>query len=286
MKASYIHRLATPGEPELAVHVEDTHNARALVVIVPGLNDHAGRHAHTRAALRRHSFVSCSVDLRGHGSSGGHPRHVNRFDDFVRDVIRALEFARQTWPRLPLFLLGHSMGGLVSARVAAKHQPELTGLILSSAALRLSMTVPPLKLAIGRRLSRWWPRCPIPLELDFNRLSRDPAAVNAAAADTLSRRSVSARLGAEMLEAIDAAPDLASAIRLPLFLFHGSDDAITAADGSEAFCRAAASEDKTFKLYLGCLHEMHNELAADRDQYLDDLTDWIGARARLPPGQL
>jgi alpha-beta hydrolase superfamily lysophospholipase len=250
--------------------------ARAVVLLVHGIGEHSGRYAYPAAHLLLHGIAVLSYDHRGHGQSEGERAHVDRFDDYLGDLDRALAWAREEAGGRPLFLMGHSLGGLIVARYVVDRRPEgLAGLILSSPALQIPTDLSPFLQRIAGPVSRLAPRLRT-TKLDLAHLSRDPAVARTYAEDPLcDTGGIRSRLGYEILEATRAVRHHPEAFTLPLLLYHGTADRITDPAGSRWLYEHAPSDDKTLHLYDGFFHETHNE--PERERVLDDLVRGIEA---------
>ena len=245
------------------------------LALVHGVHEHSGRYAYVALQLIARGIETVALDLRGHGQSDGARHAVDRFDAYVDDVAAWLSSVRPDGR--PLVLMGHSMGGLVVARYASEHGTDgLAGVVLSSPALAVDAPAP--LRALAPLLGRWLPDVPAS-RLDLDDLSRDPRVGRAYADDPLcTTRGVRARLGAELLAA--QARVLPERFGVPLYLFHGADDRITAPAGTRAL--AAAVPTSTLRTYEGLRHETLNE--PERDAVIADLADWLVALAGEPPG--
>jgi alpha-beta hydrolase superfamily lysophospholipase len=252
---------------------------RATVALVHGLAEHAGRYAKLAQRLNAAGIGLVAIDLRGHGRAPGARTWVERFDDYLADTEALIDNAAHDG--VPLFLMGHSMGGGIAAlyaieRLGDKAHP-LRGLILSSPALTAGRDVPRWMIALSRLISRVWPHFPA-MKIDASLLSRDPGIVNANRNDPLVHHgSIPARTGAQILEAMERIKRGRDRLRLPLLVWHGTADKLTEPDGSRDFGAHAGSPDKTLTLYEGSYHETMNDL--EREQVISALIAWILARA-------
>ena len=247
----------------------------AAVALVHGVHEHSGRYAYVASALMRRGIAVWALDLRGHGRSPGPRGQVAAsFDEYVGDVERFLEHVEADGA--PLFLMGHSMGGLVAAAtVVDRGTAGLAGVVLSSPAL--AVEAPALLRRLAPLVARWLPDAPA-TRLDLSRLSRDPVVARAYREDPLTTKGgVRARLGWEILRTAERVRQRAEAFDVPLYLFHGTADRITSPDGTRWLAEHAATRDVTLRLYEGYYHETLNE--PERDDVIRDLADWLLARA-------
>lgn len=261
----HVHRWQpeTDGEP-----------LRAVVAIVHGMGEHGGRYARLAEHFATHGIATVTYDLRGHGRSGGARVFVNHFDEYLDDTEIFLTQVRTTYGPTPLFLLGHSMGGAIAALFTITRAPaNVRGLMLSSPALAPGEPVAAWMVTAGRWVSRWLPKVPV-FKIDPAMIARDEAVVAAAKKDPLNAyRGTPARTAAELLDAMARIHANANALHLPLYIFHGTADRLTAPWASEQFHDNAASQDKTLRLYPGHFHETLNDL--DREKVINELTTWL-----------
>ncbi len=250
---------------------------RASVVIAHGLGEHGGRYAHVAQALGALGCAVHALDHRGHGRSGGPRAVVDRWSHVVADLDQFIDRVRQAAPSLPLFLLGHSMGGAIALASALGRPEPITGLILSGPAVDLE-GAPPLARSVGKLLSVLAPRLGM-LSVDPSLISRDPQAVAAYVADPLNfHGKVPARTIGEMVRFAEALPPRLSALRLPLLAMHGGADKLAGPAGSRLVVARAGSTEKTLKVYEGLYHEIFNEREVDRARVIGDLCAWVSER--------
>jgi acylglycerol lipase len=252
----------------------------ARIALVHGLAEHAGRYDALALALNMAGIELIAVDLHGHGKSSGERVWVRVFADYLRDVDVLLEACAATPPAdTPLFLMGHSMGGLIATLYAAE-RPEakrLAGLILSSPSLRPGSGTPRWKASLSRIVGTLIPRLPA-FTIDPALLSRASGVVEANRRDPLvHHESIPARTGAQMLAAMERVARRRAAITLPLLIFHGSEDKLCDPAGSREFDAHAGSTDCTLAIHDGSYHETLNDL--DRDRVIRALIDWTRVRA-------
>ena len=247
---------------------------RAAIVIVPGFNSHSAYYAWTAQKLVADRLAVYALDLRGRGKSDGERFYVETFDDYVSDVSHCVALVKSREPGVPLYLLGHSAGGVVACLFALDHQAELAGLVCESFAHQLP--APDFALAVFKGLSHLAPHAHI-LHLKNEDFSRDPQAVAAMNADPLiAHETQPTRTLAAMVRADERLKQGFPRLTLPVLILHGSADKATRPSGSQFFYDAAGSKDKTLKLYEGHVHDLLNDLG--KQAVMADIKVWIDAR--------
>ena len=249
---------------------------RAVTIIVPGFNSHSGYYLWVADRLLELGLAVYAVDLRGRGQSDGERFYVQEFSEYVADVDGLVRIARAAHPGLPVFLLGHSAGGVVSCLYTLEHQSELAGLICESFAFQVP--APDFALAVFKGLAHIAPHAHV-LRLKNEDFSRDPAVVQAMNADPLiAHETQPTQTLAEMVRADERLKSEFPDFRLPLLILHGTQDKATRPSGSQMFYDKAGSSDKTLKLYDGMYHDPLNDV--DKALVMRDITEWL--RARMP----
>jgi alpha-beta hydrolase superfamily lysophospholipase len=246
---------------------------RAVILLAHGLGEHSGRYEDFARFFGERHIAVLAPDHVGHGRSPGRRAHVRRFSEFFGplDVLR--EQIRKTYPGLPVFLVGHSMGGLIAARYLLSRRDGFAGAVLSAAALEVPEPPSTAAIWVNRLISLVWPSLGV-MQLDASGISRDPAVVAAYRADPLVHTGkFSARLVTELFAAMQDVAERRGDIRLPLLVLHGEADSMTAPSGSTQFAAGVGSEDVTLKGYPGLYHEIFNE--PERLEVLGDVHRWL-----------
>lgn len=250
----------------------------ALLLLLHGLGEHSARYQHVADCFVARGYAVYALDHLGHGKSDGVPGYVDKFSHYLNGAKALLEKAEEENPRTPIFLVGHSMGGLISACLLLERQSSFVGCVLSGPAIKAVEEPSRLSLVIIRLLSSLMPRIGV-LQLDANGVSRDPQIVAAYLSDPLVfKGKTSARLTFEIFNAMQRLVDNAAAIELPILLMHGEADKMAAAEGSTILHDKIRSSDKTLILYKDLYHEIFNE--PERDKVLADMANWL--QDRLP----
>ncbi|MCP4668847.1 MAG: alpha/beta hydrolase [Deltaproteobacteria bacterium] len=249
---------------------------KALVVIVHGYAEHSTRYTHVAEHLVDHGYAVETFDLRGHGQSEGKRAFVGSFDAYLEDLEQFLKRVRQRIKTENVFILGHSMGGAIVTLYAITRKPDITGLILSGPALKISDDISPLLVRLSSVIGIVLPKLPT-IKLDSSGISRDPEVVKHYDNDPLVYRGgIPARTGAEITGATKMIQAQMEAMTLPLLILHGGDDRLADPQGSKSLYERAQSNDKTLKLYEGLYHEVMNE--PEKDMVLADIVAWTDGR--------
>ena len=250
--------------------------ARGVVVIVPGFNAHSGYYAWVAEQLTAEALAVYAVDLRGRGKSDGERFYVEKFQDYVDDVSALVNRAKSREAGLPVYLLGHSAGGVVSCLYTLENQSQLAGLICESFAFQVP--APDFALAVFKGLSHIAPHAHV-LHLKNEDFSRDPNIVRAMNDDPLiANETQPTETLAEMVRADERLEKEFPRIKLPVLILHGTSDKATKPSGSQLFYDTAGSADKTLKFYEGGFHDLLNDV--EKRTVMADIQGWI--EARLP----
>lgn len=247
---------------------------RGVVAIVPGFNSHSGYYSWVASQLVDSGFAVYAIDLRGRGKSDGERFYVQAFADYASDVAGMVALARSRESGLPVFMLGHSAGGVVACLYTLEHQAELAGLVCESFAFQVP--APDFALAVFKGLAHIAPHAHV-LHLKNEDFSRDPEVVASMNSDPLiAHETQPTQTLAEMVRADERLAKEFPNFTLPLLILHGTLDKATRPSGSQLFHDSAGSTDKTLKLYEGSFHDPLNDL--DKDKVIADIKSWLVAR--------
>ena len=275
---------------------------RAVVLIVHGLGEHAGRYHHVAHQLMRWGFMVRAYDQRGHGESGGARGAVPLENTLLDDLAEVVDFSRGRCLQLinaasvgrvttglpplpPLLLLGHSLGGLVASRFVALGLRRVEGLVLSSPALDAGLgQLRKLALAAAYRVA---PALCVPNGLNAAYLSHDPEVIRRYLADPLVHKKISVRLAWFVQNSGPPTIEAAARWRMPTLLMYAGADRLVNPAGSRAFASRAAGPGVapglvTARCFEPLYHELYNEPEAHT--VFDTLKAWLDMR--FPPAAL
>jgi alpha-beta hydrolase superfamily lysophospholipase len=247
--------------------------ASIRMLLIHGMGEHSGRHQNTIEFLVGKGIEVVRFDLRGAGQSGGERQWISSWEDYVADTTSVFNWICSSLEPLPLYVLGHSMGGAIAVSFAARYASQLRGLILSAPAHQAGESISKLKIAVGRVVAKLAPHLRLPRSLDAGFISRIPEVVQAYENDPLSCHFNTLRQGASVLDAMANLPHHLPALRMPVLILHGSSDQIVKAEGSFDILRALPGPDRILHILPGGYHEPHNDLC--REEFFALIGRWI-----------
>jgi len=259
----------------------------AQLLIVHGYGDHSGRYAHVMDWFARHGVGTFGFDFRGHGRSSGKRGYVARWSEFqddLRAVLRSAAFARTPdAPQVPIFLLGHSHGGLVAAAAGLGGMltsAGIAGVVLSAPYLRPKEALSPLWRFIAAATNVLTPSLSVGNGLEQGMMTSDPEMIEDSKQDRLLLRSATPRWYTSTLRTQHQVMEQASRFSLPMLCLIGDADPIADPDAAQQFTDRARASDKSCVLLPGQRHEILREL--ERESTFQTILDWIAARIDVP----
>jgi acylglycerol lipase len=249
----------------------------ANVLIVHGLGEHSGRYVHVGRSFAEAGFRTVAFDLRGHGRSDGKPVFIRRYEELAADVDYVVNHLIGN----PAFLFAHSFGAQIVLWTVQHFQLELKGIISSAVWLALAHAPPRWQVIVAKKLNRRIPGLRFATGIDSEKLSHDQTQLDSLEDLDLVHRFVTIRM---YLEAVRAATEIlrARVIKFPILMVHGDEDEVTSREAAENFFNGLQAPSKTFKVYPGLRHELHNE--TDRTKVLADYVEWMRAIAQTDLG--
>lgn len=239
---------------------------KAVAVIVHGLCEHQGRYDYLAERLVANNIGVYRFDHRGHGRSEGTKVYYSDFNEIADDVNVIVDMARQENPGLPVFVIGHSMGGFATTAFATKYSGKANGIVLSGALTRMNLNLAaglPAELADDTY---------IPNELGDGVCS-DPAVVEAYAKDPFVEKQISIGLFRNLIKGVDWLKANPGKFTEPVLIMHGCNDGLVSEKDSRDLFGEIASKDKKLIIYAGMMHEIFNEY--DKDDVIYDTIKWL-----------
>jgi alpha-beta hydrolase superfamily lysophospholipase len=249
---------------------------KAGLFLVHGLGEHCCRYDNHVNYFVPKGYAIYGLDHLGHGKSDGQQEVIERFSDYTDTLTIYYKMVKGWQAGKPIFIMGHSMGGLIASYYLLDHQADFNGAILSAPAIKVSDNISTTTITMGKMLSVIAPKAGV-LALDPTGISRDPEVVKAYVEDPLVfHGKTPARLAAEMLKAMQRVTAEVEKITLPIIVVQGSEDRLIDPEGAQMLYDKAGSKDKTLKIYQGAYHEVHNE--PEREIMFKDVETWLASR--------
>lgn len=247
---------------------------RGIMILIHGFNSHSGYMSWPAEQFAGAGFAAYALDHRGRGKSEGERFYVEKFSDWLEDVDKLVGIARSENPGVPVYMLGHSVGGVIASSYAFEHQAEIAGLICESWAFDVGL--PNLVQLAFEGVGYLAPHLPL-YSLKNEIFSRDPDVVAQMNSDPLiANEKEPAETASEVLKAAARLKENMPNLNVPVFIIHGTDDKATLPRGSQYFYDNVGSTDKTLKLYEGGYHDLLNDI--DKETVMADILAWINER--------
>lgn len=242
---------------------------RAVLVIVHGLCEHLGRYDYVTHQLNQQGIAVYRFDHRGHGQSEGKRVYYDTFDEIYQDVHTVVQIAKDENPTLPVFLLGHSMGGYAASLFVSHYPAMVKGVILSGALTRFNQSLG-IDLPMDAPKDNYLPNAL------GSGVCSDAQVVQAYAQDPLVEKEISVSLFNSLYHGVHwlkANPDRFTDAAL---ILHGSNDGLVSEKDSRDLFGEIASPDKTLKIYAHLFHEILNEPC--KDDIIAEIVAWMDQR--------
>ncbi|XP_028638795.1 monoglyceride lipase isoform X3 [Grammomys surdaster] len=252
---------------------------KALIFVSHGAGEHCGRYDELAQMLKGLDMLVFAHDHVGHGQSEGERMVVSDFQVFVRDVLQHVDTIQKDYPEVPVFLLGHSMGGAISILVAAERPTYFSGMVLiSPLVLANPESASTLKVLAAKLLNFVLPNMSLG-RIDSSVLSRNKAEVDLYNSDPLiCHAGVKVCFGIQLLNAVSRVERAMPRLTLPFLLLQGSADRLCDSKGAYLLMESSRSQDKTLKMYEGAYHVLHKELPEVTNSVLHEINTWVSHR--------
>lgn len=252
---------------------------RAAILVVHGLFEHSRRYQELGEVMAVADFSTYAIDLRGHGGSEGRRGHVRSFEILLQDVDRFRREVEGFLPAgLPVFMIGHSLGGLIAVRYLEEYETTLSGAVITAPWLGTAVAVPRWQVLMANVLDRILPAFPFPFHLDAATLSHDRERVDDYSGDAEIHNTITPRMFTEISTAIHMALQRGDRIDIPVHFILAGDDQIVDTSRSLAFVRSLPAPSITVEVLDGLYHEVLQEV--DRRRIMATIRSWI--EDRLP----
>ncbi len=255
------HRVTLFGQAWVPGHAAGT------VILLHGYSEHSGNYARLVRDFVQNQLAVIAIDFRGHGLSEGPTGHVDGPNIYVEDIEHFLSVVfPQILPYRPLFLWGHSMGGLVGLQLLLRG--KLPAVPKAAAFSSPLLGFPELKghqkflASLSPFLAKLVPTLPVPHGIAPDGLSHDQAYLLRRMKDPLIKRVTTPRWFESMRSAVAATR--ASAERLisspPTLMMLAGEERVTNLSDARRFAFSAFGSQRHKVIeFPGCYHELEKE---------------------------
>lgn len=255
----------TKDDVKLNISRDAVDNAKAVILIVHGLAEHSGRYDYVVSKLNSYKYSVYRFDNRGHGKSGGERIFIDDYNKFINDVDEMIDLIKEENEGKKVFIIGHSMGGMIATLYGIKHPNKVDGIILSAGVTADKSGL----ISSNNKLS--------PNDMVENELSslicKNQDMINDYNNDSLVAHQISGSMFIECNKAIKYIQDNLYEFKYPVLILHGEQDKIVFPEDSKTLFEHIGSRYKKIKIYKDMYHEILNEY--DRDEVLKDINNWI-----------
>lgn len=273
------HLVNADGQYLFCRYWKPTGTPKALIFVSHGAGEHCGRYDELAQMLKGLDMMVFAHDHVGHGQSEGERMVVSDFQVFVRDVLQHVDTIQKDYPEVPVFLLGHSMGGAISILAAAERPTHFSGMVLiSPLVLANPESASTFKVLAAKVLNLVLPNMSLG-RIDSSVLSRNKSEVDIYDSDPLiCRAGVKVCFGIQLLNAVSRVERAMPKLTLPFLLLQGSADRLCDSKGAYLLMESSRSQDKTLKMYEGAYHVLHKELPEVTKSVLHEINTWVSHR--------
>ncbi len=247
----------------------------AELILIHGGAEYTGRYNWVAKILNENKINVHSFDLRGHGNSGGERANITTFDEYIDDVHLFIENLKLSNDKI--FILGHSLGGLIAMTYLTKYpDTKCRGVILSGPGLKLAEGISPLLIKISSVLSALFPKLKTQ-KLNVQHISRDPKVIEDFVNDPLiNHEGFKARYAGEFVRSMIEIRKHYSSFNFPVLIMHGSADKLADPQGSQWMYDEISSADKTLEILDGLYHGILDE--PEKNEVIGKIIEWIKKR--------
>lgn len=226
-----------------------------------GAFEHCLRYAEVMDYFAKLGYRSIGFDLRGHGQSGGEKLFVKNFLDYSQD-LKAVYKHYLSVRKEPIYLIAHSMGGLIAVRSIQEFATDLkfSKIILTAPLIGISAEVPLWKSLLASIVVKIYPQLSLPTNLNSGDLSHDIEVCKKYDSDPKISKIATAGWFDQLKIHQKLAMQKASSIELPMYILQAGEDRVVDNKASSLFFSLLKSNPKELFTYDSMFHEILNEI--------------------------
>ena len=249
---------------------------RAAVLMVHGLGGHSNNWEFPARFLVEHGFVCYSIELKGFGNEEGVRGHIDSLNIYIKDVRRLRNIIRLEHRRLPIFIAGESMGGLIGFLTVIRKPRLFRGLICISPGFKSSLKFSLIEYfkMVTARLYNAKKQLKMPFTNEM--CTKDPVSLKIMDADALEHKLATPKLLQSILLGKLSSRLLKHKVRTDTLFMLAGDDTFVSAEASRKIFRGIRFEHKQIIEYPGMRHSLTMELG--REKVFADMLKWLEKR--------
>jgi alpha-beta hydrolase superfamily lysophospholipase len=247
-------------------------NSNQVILIIHGLGEHSGRYLKLIHDFNDKNISVFTIDIRGHGKSGGKRGHSPRYEQLMSDIQYFIKHVTEKISNQKYFLYGHSFGGNLVINYSFQKNKKINGIIATSPLIKPSIEPSKVKLFMGKFFQKLVPSLRLSNGIKINGISRNMQVINDYINDPLIHNKVSVQLGLDMLSSGIYALENSGHITVPMLVFHGKNDELTSYNASKKLVENSGPNIK-FIGFNDAYHEIHNE--PEKEELLRNIFNWI-----------
>ena len=249
---------------------------RALVLTFHGMFSESNESAHLGKRLYEEGCAVLAFDQEGHGKSQGRKGNINGLKGFLQDSIKFMKKSIKRYPKVPVYLVGMSMGGTICTMLALKVPELISGMILLSPGLAVAPDLEPFL----RKLLGCLNLCCGCLNLkkhDGTLVNRNKDYIEYYNENPYSYSGwTNAATAYSVLSELEELQLIWSDVNVPLVIIQGTVDKVVDAKMVELFYNQCKSSEKDLWVYEGMYHDVYHE--NEFFDILERLIGWINSR--------
>lgn len=261
---------------ELFYRKDIVESPKGILIINHGFAEHLGRYNYITEMLNKGGYTVYRYDLRGHGKTKTILGHVDSYEDFILDCDEIVELAKKENRNIPIFMLGHSMGGYITCLYGLKYPNKLMGQIFSGAAVNTLPQAKGYRSYLYEFLNLFAKKIRIKNPIT-NDICRDENVVLDYKGDSLVLKDATLNFYVQFL--VKGRKYISKNIKeykYPCFIVHGGADKIVPKEVAFYLYNNISSDDKSIKIYDNLYHEILNE--KEKNQVIEDIIFWLDSR--------
>jgi len=249
---------------------------KAVFLLVHGLGGYSGRWQFLADFFLQHDISSYAIELRGFGPTKGPRGHITSFEQYFEDLSCLRDIISKDNPGKKIFLIGESLGGLISYLAAAKTKRLFDGLILLSPAFKTKYKLPIWDYIKVFASLFYNSKKPFYLHFVPKMYTRDVESQKRIALDEQEGNVATGQLLTRIVLGQLSAAFVQKKLDIPVLFLLSGVDMIVNSKASRRLFRTLKDEDKNIIEYSTMYHALSIDIG--REKVFGDILQWVNSR--------